>query len=349
MSGGGFLSGVGRDAMVAIYRDVFGPGFSGWIGPPAPTDVHMVFYTYSGFLNFAVQRKHELWLSDEQARSLLWRLHLYNLKWGWFALGGPLIPLLSCFNYWRQIRYLRRQQEQVLWNAVSMRADATTSLPAEFRNASLASPAPFRPAAVQPPVVAASVSPAHAAQAVGAFAEQPHGTQRAASFIAGTFAAILAATGLLAVGTIMIVVILFMSQCRHAATQLGKAPPVPPVPFGVGPPQAVPPPPAAPGLPQFPESMRAMFEQQQRDIERMRAEQTQMSSWPQVAGTAVTADTQLRPDSILQAQFGARWYPVRVLEVLPDQNVRIRWIGWGNAWIEVLPRERLQIPTTEVR
>jgi hypothetical protein len=349
MSGGGFLSGVGRDAMVAIYRDVFGPEFTGWIGPPAPTHVHMVFYTYSGFLNFAIQRKHDLWLSDEQARSLLWRLHAYNLKWGWFALGGPLIPLLSCFNYWQQLRSLRRQQEQNLWDAVSMPAAATSSLPAEFRNAWPAPTPPFRPSAQQPPIVAATVSPAHVAQSVGAFAEQPHGTQRAASSIVGSFAAILAATGLLALGTILIVVILFISQCRHAANQLGKAPPVPPVPFGIGPHQAVPPRPPVPGIPQFPEPIRAMVEQQQRDIEQMRAEQTQMSNWPQVAGTAVTADTPLQPDTILQAQFGARWYPVRVLDVLPDQNVRVRWIGWGNAWIEVLPRERLQIPSSEAR
>lgn len=346
MFSGGILSGVGRNAMLAIYRDVFGPEFTGWIGPPSPGDVHFVFYTYSGFLNFAIQRKHDLWLPYEQARSLLWLLHLYNVKWGWFALGGPLIPLLSCFNYWRQVRGLQRQHEQTLWASVSTPADATSSLPAEFRSAQRVAAPPFRPAAQQPPVVAAVVSPAHVEQAVGAFAEEPHGTQRAASFMVGTFAVFLAATGLVAIGTILIVVILFLSQCRNAANQPAKAPPMPPVPFGIGPNHAFPP---APGMPQVPEPMRAMVEQQRRDIERMRAEQTQMTNWPQIAGQAVTADTTLQPNMILQAQFGARWYPVQVLEVLPDQNVRIRWIGWGDSWIEVVPRERLQIPPQEAR
>lgn len=77
---------------------------------PGPGLVHVVFHTYSGILFFAHQAEHRFWASPQDARTLLSRLHWFNLKWGIFAQGGILVPPLSLGNYWAQRRSIAKQE-----------------------------------------------------------------------------------------------------------------------------------------------------------------------------------------------------------------------------------------------
>jgi hypothetical protein len=76
---------------------------------PMPGHVSVVFHTYYGFIAFVSQTEHRFWASPEDARMALWRLHRFNLVWGWFAYGALIIPLLSYGNYLAQQRSIRKQ------------------------------------------------------------------------------------------------------------------------------------------------------------------------------------------------------------------------------------------------
>jgi hypothetical protein len=68
-------------------------------GVAEPGDVNLIFHTYSGFLVFFTQMRHDVVLPADQARILLKRLLRHNLTWGLFAAGGVFVPILSYFEY----------------------------------------------------------------------------------------------------------------------------------------------------------------------------------------------------------------------------------------------------------
>ena len=71
-------------------------------GPPAPGEVRLTFHTYSGFLIFADQRKHDRVLPAEQARILLNRMLKHNLTWGLLAYVALFHPIVSLIEYRKQ-------------------------------------------------------------------------------------------------------------------------------------------------------------------------------------------------------------------------------------------------------
>jgi hypothetical protein len=59
------------------------------------------------------------------------------------------------------------------------------------------------------------------------------------------------------------------------------------------------------------------------------------------AGKPVRATTALAAgDQVQIEQYGA-WWTGEVLEVRPDGRVKVRYVGWGSDWDEVVPRSRL--------
>jgi len=79
---------------------------------PPEEGVRLVFHTYHGFLLWVVQTKHRFYLPADVARELLWELHCFNLRWGFFAYLGFLVPLLSYANYRIQKRSITRQERK---------------------------------------------------------------------------------------------------------------------------------------------------------------------------------------------------------------------------------------------
>jgi hypothetical protein len=77
---------------------------------PAPGLVLVVFHTYYGLIAFVTQTEHRFWATPDDAREALWRLHRFNLTWGLFARGAPLVPLVSFGNYLAQKRSIRKQE-----------------------------------------------------------------------------------------------------------------------------------------------------------------------------------------------------------------------------------------------
>jgi hypothetical protein len=86
--------------------------FEGLKAYPDPSQglVAVEFHTYYGFIAFVTQTEHRFWAPPGDAREALWRLHRFNLRWGLFAYGALLIPLLSYVNYLAQKRRIRRQE-----------------------------------------------------------------------------------------------------------------------------------------------------------------------------------------------------------------------------------------------
>ncbi len=76
-----------------------------------PGRVQVIFHTYYGFLVYFTQTEYRFWASPEDARTVLWRLHRFNMLWGFFAAGALLIPLFSLGNYWAQLRSIRKQAD----------------------------------------------------------------------------------------------------------------------------------------------------------------------------------------------------------------------------------------------
>jgi hypothetical protein len=73
-----------------------------------PGEVRLVFHTYSGFLVFADQRKHDIVLPASEARILLRRLFKHNVTWGLLAYAGLLVPLVSCPEYLKQSKKIKK-------------------------------------------------------------------------------------------------------------------------------------------------------------------------------------------------------------------------------------------------
>jgi hypothetical protein len=58
---------------------------------------------------------------------------------------------------------------------------------------------------------------------------------------------------------------------------------------------------------------------------------------------AVTDATKLAVRQVLQARDHRMWWAARVLELLKDGRVKVRYIGWDERFDEVVPRSRLQL------
>jgi hypothetical protein len=81
---------------------------------PGPGLVLVRFHTYYGLIAFVTQTEHRFWAPPDDARAALRRLHRFNLTWGLFARGAPLVPLVSLGNYLAQKRSIRKQEADQL-------------------------------------------------------------------------------------------------------------------------------------------------------------------------------------------------------------------------------------------
>jgi serine/threonine protein kinase len=61
-------------------------------------------------------------------------------------------------------------------------------------------------------------------------------------------------------------------------------------------------------------------------------------------GKLVEKDTALPIGTRLVAEWAGKWLPVDVLELKPDNKVRIHWVGWNNQFDEDVDRARLRFP-----
>jgi len=67
----------------------------------------------------------------------------------------------------------------------------------------------------------------------------------------------------------------------------------------------------------------------------------------QPSGKAVVPKTQLEARDQVLVEWSDSWWKGQVMEILPDGNVKIHYVGWYAEWDEVVPRSRLQIPVTD--
>lgn len=90
-----------RRRSLSVAQDDLYAGIQGIrpLGEPEAGDVRLVFHTYSGFLAYVTQRRHEVTLPADQARVLLNRALKHNLTWGFFAYGALFIPIISLVEY----------------------------------------------------------------------------------------------------------------------------------------------------------------------------------------------------------------------------------------------------------
>jgi hypothetical protein len=77
---------------------------------PEAGDVRITYYTYHGFVAWFSQTEHRLTLPPPDARILLGRLLRFNLTWGLWAAGSPLLLPLAVANYFVQRRSVSRQE-----------------------------------------------------------------------------------------------------------------------------------------------------------------------------------------------------------------------------------------------
>ena len=80
-------------------------------GPSTP-QVEFTYHTYSGLLMYVTQSEHRLSLPYPVAQDTLSAFLKHTLKYGFFAYGALLIPLLAYFNYLAQTCSLRKQTER---------------------------------------------------------------------------------------------------------------------------------------------------------------------------------------------------------------------------------------------
>jgi hypothetical protein len=64
---------------------------------------------------------------------------------------------------------------------------------------------------------------------------------------------------------------------------------------------------------------------------------------PSKTAVNVTASTPLAAGKPVQAQWGGSYFQAEVLEVLPDDRVRIHYVGWSTNFDETVPRAKLWI------
>lgn len=78
-------------------------------GFDAGEPVRIEFVTYSGFLLWTTERRHQYTLPKEFALILLRRLHWHNVRRGLLAHGGLLIPFVSWLTLVQQRRSIAKQ------------------------------------------------------------------------------------------------------------------------------------------------------------------------------------------------------------------------------------------------
>jgi hypothetical protein len=79
-------------------------------GPSTP-QVELTYHTYSGVLVYVTQSEHRLLLPYPVAQSTLSAFLKHTMKYGFFAYGALLIPVLAYLNYLAQKRSIRKQAE----------------------------------------------------------------------------------------------------------------------------------------------------------------------------------------------------------------------------------------------
>lgn len=77
---------------------------------PQTGDVVLAYHTYHGFIAWFTQTHHYVFLSPEDARTLLGRLLRFNLIWGLVTPGALFIPPLAILNYFAQRRSIVAQE-----------------------------------------------------------------------------------------------------------------------------------------------------------------------------------------------------------------------------------------------
>lgn len=82
-------------------------------GPSTP-QVEFTYHTYSGLLLYVTQSEHHFRLPYPLAQSTLSALLKHTMKYGFFAYGALLIPVLAYLNYLAQGRSLRRQADRAI-------------------------------------------------------------------------------------------------------------------------------------------------------------------------------------------------------------------------------------------
>jgi len=75
-------------------------------GTPTAT---FTYHTYSGILFYVTQSEHTLTLPTRVAESTLHELLMHTVKYGFFAYGALLIPVLAYLNYLAQRRSIKKQ------------------------------------------------------------------------------------------------------------------------------------------------------------------------------------------------------------------------------------------------
>jgi hypothetical protein len=77
-------------------------------GADTPT-VSFRYHTYSGLLLYVTQSEHRFALPARVAEGTLHDLLMHTMKFGFFAYGAALIPVLAYLNYLAQRRSIRKQ------------------------------------------------------------------------------------------------------------------------------------------------------------------------------------------------------------------------------------------------
>lgn len=94
-----------RSEVTTFYDGIKGIRAAGECGPG---EVRLTFHTYSGFLVFADQRKHDIVLPASEAQILLKRLFKHNMKWALLVYCGLLVPLVSYPEYLKQSKKIKK-------------------------------------------------------------------------------------------------------------------------------------------------------------------------------------------------------------------------------------------------
>ncbi len=61
-------------------------------------------------------------------------------------------------------------------------------------------------------------------------------------------------------------------------------------------------------------------------------------------GKSVEKETALPVGTRLVAEWAGKWLPVDVMQIMPNGNVRIHWVGWADQFDEEVARTRLRFP-----
>jgi hypothetical protein len=93
-------------ALEAIYRSAERQART--FGASTPV-VSFTYHTYSGVLIYVNQSEHRFTLPAVVAEKTLHELLMYTLKYGFFAYGVVLIPVLAYANYLAQKRSIAKQ------------------------------------------------------------------------------------------------------------------------------------------------------------------------------------------------------------------------------------------------